>query len=111
MPEKDPTHYSLLTYMWVFGLSAWGGAVSFIRKVRSGHTSRFNFLELIGELVTSAFAGVITFYLCESSGFSQLWTAVMVGVSGHMGTRAIYFLESVFKASANLAEQKNEAGR
>lgn len=110
MPEKDPTHYSWLTYLWVFGLSAWGGAVSFFRKVKMGQTHKFNLIELIGELFTSAFAGVITFYLCESSGFSPLWTAVMVGVSGHMGTRAIYFLENVFKATTQaVATSENEA--
>lgn len=32
MPEKDPTTYSLITYAWVALLSAWGGAVNWIRK-------------------------------------------------------------------------------
>ena len=97
MPEKDPTNYSVFTYMWVFGLSAWGGIVSFFRKVREGSSNKFSFVELVGEIATSAFAGLITFYLCEASGFSQLWTAVLVGVSGHMGTRALFHLEGFFK--------------
>lgn len=97
MPEKDPTNYSILTYMWVFGLSAWGGIVSFFGKVKEGATSKFNFKELIGEVATSAFSGVITFYLCEASGFSPLWTAVLVGVSGHLGTRGIDRMEVIWK--------------
>lgn len=101
MPEKDPSNYSALTYLWVLGLSAWGGVVSFFRKVREGHASKFSFMELIGELVTSAFAGIITFYLCEAGEFTQLWTAVFVGVSGHMGTRAIFHIENLFKNATN----------
>lgn len=93
MPEKDPTNYSWAAYGWVFALSAWGGAVSFIRKVNEGAVRRWNITELAGELVTSAFAGVITFWICEASGITPLITACMVGISGHMGSRAIFQFE------------------
>lgn len=93
MPEKDPTNYSLLTYLWVFVLSAWGGLVSFMRKRKTGTARPFNFVELVGELCTSAFAGVLTFWMCEAAGISGLVTAAMVGISGHMGSRAIFHLE------------------
>lgn len=93
MPEKDPSNYGLLTYAWVMGLAAWGGAVSFLRKRRSGVARPFNFAELIGEIMTSAFAGVVTFWLCEWSGINPLLTAAMVGVAGHMGGRAIFLIE------------------
>ena len=94
MPEKDPTNYSMLTYMWVIGLSAWGGFVGFWNKLRAGKTRPFNITELVGELVTSAFAGVLTFWLCESAGFSPLITAAFVGICGHMGSRAIAQMEN-----------------
>lgn len=93
MPEKDPTTYSLLTYAWVSLLSAWGGAVNWLRKRRDGTTRPFNFMEFIGELVTSAFAGVVTFWLCEAAGIQPLVTAALVAISGHMGSRAIYHME------------------
>lgn len=96
MPEKSPENYTLLTYAWVFGLSAWGGFVSFLRKVKAGHARAWNFIELIGEIATSVFAGIVTFYLCEWSGFSQIATAAFVAIAGHMGTRAIFQLEDVF---------------
>lgn len=91
--EKDPSSYSLLTYVWVFGLAALGGFVNFMRKVREGHTQMFNVVEFIGEIVTSAFAGIITFWLCESSNIDPLLTAALVGISGHMGSRALFLLE------------------
>lgn len=93
MPEKDPTTYSLLTYAWVLALSALGGAVSFVRKVKSGAARAFNIPEFVGEIITSAFAGIITFWLCEAAEFRPLITAAFVGIAGHMGSRAIFHLE------------------
>lgn len=92
--DKDPTTYSWLTYLLVAALSAWGGIVSWIRKRNDGETRPFNIMELIGEILTSAFAGVLTFWLCEASGIQPLVTAALVGISGHMGSRAIYHIES-----------------
>ncbi|MDE2441395.1 MAG: phage holin family protein [Betaproteobacteria bacterium] len=94
MPEKDPTTFSMLTYAWVFALSAWGGAVNFVRKVRNGSARPFNVMELVGELMTSAFAGIITFWLCNAADIQPLITAALVGISGHMGSRAIYHFET-----------------
>ena len=99
MPDKDPTSYSLITYGWVFALAILGGVVSFMRKLQAGHARVFNLVEFLGEIVTSAFAGVITFCMCEHSQLSPLVTAALVGVSGHMGSRAI------FRAEGWLAKQ------
>lgn len=93
MLEKDPTSYSFLTYAWVFALATLGGVVSFMRKFQKGHVRAFNIVEFIGEIVTSAFAGVITFWLCENATLPPLVTAAFVGVSGHMGSRAIFMVE------------------
>lgn len=93
MPEKDPTTYSLLTYAWVGLLSCWGGFISYVRKVKDGVVHRYSIVEFLGELSTSGFAGVLTFYLCEAAMISPLITAAMVGISGHMGSRAIFVIE------------------
>ena len=93
MPEKSPETYSFITYGWVFALAILGGVVSFMRKLQLGHTRVFNLVEFVGEIVTSAFAGVITFWMCEHSGLSPLVTAAFVGISGHMGSRAIFMAE------------------
>jgi len=94
MIEKDPATYTLLTYLWVFALAAWGGVVNYIKRIKDGNPQRFNFMELVGEIVTSAFAGLVTFWLCEAASIAPLYTAVMIAVSGHMGTRAIYVIEA-----------------
>ena len=93
MPEKDPSNYTLLTYAWVLALSSWGGIVSFWRKLQTGNARPFNVMELVGEIVTSAFAGMLTFWLAEAAGIYPLVTAALVGISGHMGSRAIAQME------------------
>lgn len=97
MPEKDPSNYSLLTYLWIFFLAGWGGLVSFLAKVKAGETRYFNFSELIGELVTAAFTGMITFWFCELAGFKPLLTAAFVGVAGHMGSRLMFQFEKALQ--------------
>ena len=97
MPEKDPLNYSLLTYAWVLALAMLGGTASFFGKIKSGSVRWFNLAELIGEMFISAFAGIVTFYLCEAGGFNQLMTAALVAIAGHMGTRAIFIMERFFE--------------
>lgn len=90
---KTPTDYSFITYAWVLVLSMWGGSVSYYRKLRSNQDDRIRLMELIGELFTSGFVGIITFWLCEQSGIPQLDSAALVGITSHMGSRAIYIAE------------------
>ena len=96
MKETTPTDFTVMTYLWVWGLAIMGGAVSYYQKVRRGR-SKYSIAEAIGEIVTSAFAGVLMFYICQATGISQLWTAALVGISGHMGSRALAMLEASLK--------------
>lgn len=91
---KDPASIPWITYLWVVGLSAWGGLVSFYSKTRRGVSRAWNITELVGELATSALSGVITFYLCEYSGTPPLLSAALIAISGHMGSRLIFMVES-----------------
>lgn len=98
MVEKDPTSYSLITYGWVFCLAILGGIVNFMRKLQTGKARIFNIAELVGEVVTSGFAGVLTFWLCENANIAPLVTAALVGISGHMGSRALFLFEDFLKS-------------
>ena len=97
MIDKDPFGYSVVTYVWVLLLAVWGGVVHFIQRLKRGETKAHNIVELIGEVVISAFVGIVTFYLCELSEFPQILTAALVAVSGHMGTRSLFFFERVLE--------------
>jgi hypothetical protein len=85
-----------VAYIWVMALAMLGGGVGYMQKVKSGRV-KFRWMALFVELMTSGFVGLLTYLLCHSSGVSEPLTAVMVGVSGHMGTRALMQLEAVYK--------------
>lgn len=91
--SQDPLDYSVRQYGLTLGVALLGGLVSWITKVRRGEANPWNVMQLTGELATSAFAGLIAFWLCGAFGIPPLITAALVGVAGHMGTRAIVIFE------------------
>lgn len=91
---KSPLDYPLSQYGVMLGTALLGGLVSWWAKVRKGETSAWAVHTLIGELCTSAFAGLLAFWLCEWAGTPQLLTVSLVGIAGHMGTRAISAFET-----------------
>ncbi len=91
--EKDPLNYSLGQYGAMLSIALLGGLVSWIGKVRRGDVGAWNIMQLVGELATSAFAGLLCFWICEAFGTPSLVTISLVGISGHMGTRAIVIFE------------------
>jgi len=95
MPHKDPTTYPYITYFWVFFISVWGGIINFKNKMKQGILVRFSLAELVGDIATSAFVGIITFYICESANITPVLTAAIVGISGHMGARLLFTLEKI----------------
>ena len=94
-PVKDPFNYPLKQYALVLAMALLGGLVSWIAKVRAGTVRAWNLMSLVGELCTSALAGLLCFWLCEWQGFNPLLTASLVGIAGHMGTRALLMAERV----------------
>lgn len=90
---KVPLSYSLKDYGFILAISLLGGVVSWYAKVRRGEAKGWQVSGFIGEMATSAFAGLIAFWLCEWANFPQLLTAALVGISGHMGTSAIQHFE------------------
>lgn len=96
--NRTPFDYEFLTYLWVMGLAAFGGVVNFSRKMRDGTARAFNLTEFIGEIVTSSFAGLLTFWLTESAGMDKMISAVFIAISGHMGSRAIFMIEKFFES-------------
>ena len=105
MLEKDPLTYQLGTYAWVVGLSVFAGISSYVMKLRKG-MCKPSVAELIGEIVISAFVGVITFFLCESVDVPPIGSAAIIGVSSHMGSRAIMLFEnSLTKAYGKVVDK------
>lgn len=97
MPEKDPMTYEFLTYFWVTIVSVWGGAASFIRRVRKMDQPRYSVVEFVGEIVISIGVGLLTFFLCEWANLDRMLSAALIGVTAHMGSRALLVGEQVLE--------------
>jgi hypothetical protein len=79
-------------YLWWVLMSVWGGTAAYVGRLkRSGQ--RFSLVELVGEWSISGFSGMVTAYICQSSGFSFYVTAAAAGIAGHMGGRLIFLME------------------
>ena len=88
--HNTPESYGLSTYCWVIMTALAGGFASLMGRLR-----KLSWLEMCGELIVSAFAGVITFWLCEFVELNQLASAALVGIVGHMGSRGMTTLERI----------------
>ena len=113
MPEKDSNNWALfiewmrqtMPYFTTIFLSTWGGTVNHITTLRNGR-KKFQLKELIFDLVVSTFAGLITFYFCRSAGISETMSAVLIAISGHMGTRAIAGFETIYRRVIGVKENE-----
>lgn len=106
---KDPLSYSLKTYGFMLIMAMFGGFVSWYAKVRRNEIPGSSLFHLIGEITTSAFAGLVTFFICEYAGLPQVITAPLVGIAGHMGAKIIgWYEERAAKALSKKAEVLND---
>lgn len=96
-----------LGYVWLVILALWGGTVNYISRIRQGKMP-FSFVELIGEWCISGFVGVATMYLCMEYSVSWYFTAFLVAITGHMGSRAIFMFENKVRTAFNASEKKDE---
>ncbi len=88
---KSPLSYSLQEYGVVLAISMMGGLVRWIMALRRG--TMLSLSMLIGELVTSAFVGFLTFWACEAMEVTSLLTACAVGMAGHVGAKTLTWAE------------------
>lgn len=100
MPNDKEFLQFLVTLPWVLFLSIAGGLVAFIRRLNKSTEPQplmHVFARLVGELVISGFAGLVTFLLCQEWGVSSNITAVFVAISGHMGGSAIDKIQEIIE--------------
>lgn len=93
---------TMLPWAWVAALSMLGGIASFLQKLKTGHVRAWNFTEFVGEITASGLTGIVTANLCDSIGSSAPLKYALVGISSHMGSRALFKLEAMFTAKFNL---------
>jgi len=96
---SDPASISMITYAWVILLAVWGGLIRVMREIKFGEKSAAEMTWIFFvEILTSAFVGVLTFYLCTASDIQPLYTAVLTSTSGWMGVRALAVFEAIYNS-------------
>lgn len=99
MQENDWLHF-IVTLPYVLFLSLAGGLGAFIMRLNQSTTPqplKLIFLQLLGELFLSGFAGLLTYLLCKEFGLSSNMTAVAVAISGHLGGNMIIIVSDYLK--------------
>ncbi|MFP6820772.1 phage holin family protein [Acinetobacter sp.] len=91
----------LITYGWMIALAMFGGLVAFIRRLNQSKKPKplkEIFMRLFGELIISAFAGIITVLLCIYWDMPLVLIGVLAGMAGHLGGKAIDTFVLIWKA-------------
>lgn len=100
---RNPLTISLAEYGLILGASIMGGIVGWIRKVKSGELKPWSLAQLIGEMVISAFSGLLTFWACTAGEVPLAVTAALAGMSGLAGSNGLALAE---RALQKFAERK-----
>lgn len=97
MPEKTPLDYTILQYLFVAILGALGGLIARLQIIMGigVHCWKCAIGRIISDSCTSGFCGILAFWACESINMKPLLTAVIIGITGHMGSRALFLVEKL----------------
>ena len=94
---RSPLSYSLREYGLILAIAMLGGFVRWYNAVRKGQSMAYDLRILVGELFTSAFLGILTFWACEAVGVQPLVTAALAGMAGHAGVSGLMWAERLLK--------------
>ncbi|BCX79294.1 phage holin family protein [Campylobacter sp. 19-13652] len=91
----------LLTFLWVFSISAFAGITRRVRRLQgaSGNDElkkEGSWILFAADIVISGFIGMLTYYICVYANVPDSLMAVYIGVSAHMGTKALSLYEALF---------------
>ena len=84
-----------LPYITTFALAMFGGLVKHVSNLRNTSKS-FKLREFVFDLIVSSFAGLLMYFLCKEAGVSDFMSAILIAISGHMGTQAIVAFENLY---------------
>lgn len=87
-PSWAEIYYGALTWLWIVGMSIFGGMISYYKKLNKKEF-KHSLYRLFGEVGTSVFVGNVTFALCDYANFDWQLTIAMVSIASFKGTDAL----------------------
>lgn len=91
---KDPNNIPLGIYAFVVVLAAAGGAVRYLNdetKLKSFSVARLSI-----DMITSAFAGLMTYWVTVYMNLNPTMGSMLVAIGGYLGVNAIREFEKIF---------------
>jgi hypothetical protein len=92
---RNPSSYDLITYGVVVAVSLVGGTLTAIPRYLDDDRANHPWLRLLNDLLGAVFAGIGTFWLCQSRDMDMLLTmptvmgAAVAGVGGIKAARRV----------------------
>lgn len=84
----------VLAYGGTAAWAAFGGLAAYAQKIKKG-MCKPSLSEFFGEITISSFVGLLTSFFCERANLDYATSGILVGVAGHMGSRAILLMETL----------------
>lgn len=98
---QTPEQPEWYTYILVLLVSMFGGFVRWLNKIRQSQAiTWWAIADLIIGLITSGFAGFLTYLLCTSLNISLELTTFFIGNAGFMGILALEYFQEPLKKLA-----------
>lgn len=101
MPDKDPSTWTVATWLLALGMGFSGGVVHWWARMKARQPRVFSLMELVGEVFTSGFVGVCVFMTLNEWSQPVGLCAAASGISGHMGARLLFVIERAAEAKIN----------
>jgi hypothetical protein len=100
---RNPLQITVAEYGLMIGVAILGGLVTWIRKVKAGELPPWSIAQLIGEMVISGFAGLLTFWGCTAVDMPLVVIAPLAGMAGLAGSKGLVLAE---KYAQKFAERR-----
>lgn len=95
--------HGLSIYLWVLGISLWGGAVSYFEKKEKFSAANFSI-----HLASSGFAGFMMYLACQYAGIVGPLQGILCGFGGYVGTNTLVRLAMRLKVVRNVLEPEEK---
>lgn len=98
--SHDPLDYHVSRYVLFAAIGLVGGLVARMQYWATGevpHCWRCALVILLADMLTSGFCGVLVFWAASELELSGVLTALLAGMFGHMGSRALFLVERILQ--------------